>query len=119
AIFERLASPDAVLRTALRAGWARRLVDPMSFSPSLGSKLRLAQLATWKWPDSSNEAPSLPKETVSVLNGAQFVGFIAKSGRSKLTSSERSRSGTPSRICGIGSETVLTWAVRGLTKIAA
>ncbi len=114
----RFASPSPVVSCALTAGCPRRFVDPFSFNPSFGAKLRFAQLATWNRPDWSNSAPSLPKEAVSTLSLSQLVGLSVKLGRSRLTSSERSRSGTPSRIWGIGSETVFTWAVTGSTEIA-
>ena len=51
--------------------------------------------------------------------GSQLVGFSAKPGRSTLTAIERIRSGTPSRICGIGSERIVTWAVSGSRYRAA
>ena len=47
-------------------------------------------------------------------SGAQLVGFMVNSARSRLTTTERRSSGIPSRIEGSGSETARTWALTGV-----
>ena len=88
----------------------------MSFRLSFGPKGRSAQLATWKWRAEARPArPSSPTIVALTEKGSQLVGLRVKSGRSRLTRIERVRSGIPSRICGSGSETAVTWAVTGST----
>src|SRR5262249_29175692 len=77
------------------------------------------QLETWKWLGTIDVDPWSPKTRVSTLNGSQFVGLTVKFGRFRLIWIERRRSGIPSRIVGIGSETVVIFAVGGSTWTAA
>ena len=62
--------------------------------------------------------PSSPAIVASTENGSQFVGLSANPWRSSSIRIKRVRSGIPSRICGSGSETAVTWAVTGSTEIA-
>ncbi len=77
------------------------------------------QSPTWKGLVGLAVAPlELPIVALTAI-GEQLVGLRVKLGRSIRAVSERSRSGTPSRISGSGSVLTVTWVVSGLTKVAA
>ena len=113
------ASPGPARRTARRAGWRLRARPSRRWRASLGLKPSLSQ------PPDLEGVLGLRRRAACAIDvgetdiGSQLVGLRVKSGRSMLASSERRRSGMPSRIRGSGSELIVICAVTGSRKIAA
>jgi len=64
------------------------------------------------------DTPPVEDSVPPMLIGLHDVGLSVNPARLMLTSTRRSRSGIPSRICGNGSETTRTRAVVGSTYSA-
>ncbi len=104
---------------AFRAGCPIRLVEPFSLSDSFGAKPSCLQPATWKALDGVATAPLAPPIVAVTAFGSQLVGLIENPGRSIRATIDWMRSGTPSKIWGIGSEWIVTWVDSGSISSAA
>src|SRR5215218_7649811 len=103
---------------ALRAGLSLRLEPPFSRRVSLGLYSRRAQSAAWKYWLRAVAAPRAAVAVASIDFGSQPVGLRMKPGRSRSRATERTTSGRPWRIWGIGSETAVMRAVSESTRRA-
>ena len=98
------ASPGLAVRVAVSAGCWARLTPPLSLSASFGPKGSVGAVGGLVMGCLRRRAPSSPTSLGADREGSQLVGLRAKPGRSRSIRTYAGRSGTPSRICGSGSE---------------
>ena len=113
-VFARLATPKPFEWTwAISFGCAVRLVPPLRRKVMCGLNFSRPHSPTWKRLDSVAVWPSVVSSCPPKLIASQSDGLSAQPSWSIFTAIERTSSGMPCRMCGIGSETAFTCAVTG------